>query len=717
MISYVFFWWLLFFFFGLVSLPLAQILFDRFYDRGYIFAKVITLMLVSYLVWWFGILKIVPFTRSSILFFLGLVLVLNLFLAKKQKDFGQNLKNLSRVIILEEILFFIGLYLWSYIRAHQPNIHGLEKFMDFGFINAILRSRFFPPNDMWLSGESINYYYFGHLETALLTKLTGIGPAIAYNLTLGNLCGLMLSATYSLSSNLIHWALPQPKRRHLLSGGLVSAILLTFGGNFQILYHWLREKTLETYWYPDATRFIIEKFGAADNTIHEFPIYSLVVADLHGHLLNIPQVLLIVALIILLVKRISAAAEKPNLITKTKRLLEKLVGQLTFLLTKELVNHPLFKKAQAELEKVLAEFPLLLLLGITLGITFMTNAWDYPIYLLYAGAAVLWFSYLKSDDKMAVLIKTGFFCLFLLIISVLTALPFYLNFDNIAQGVALADFHSPPWMLLFLWAFPLFCSICFVALLKKLGRNVRDSDYLAVAFLAVSWLLIVLPEVIRIKDIYIHSHQRANTLFKLTYQAFMVFRILSGYILVRIVTQTRQKYLRKAFLLLFLAGMTVLLVYPRFAVRSYYDRLQNFKGLDGLSYLENLYPDDYQAIIWLNQEIEGDPVIAEAVGESYTDFARVSANTGLPTIVGWRVHEWLWRGTFDIAGARTEEVTKIYTSPDLGEVKEVLDKYKVEYIFVGAMEKEAYPNMNETNFDSLGEVVFTSGQTKIYQVN
>ena len=109
-------------------------------------------------------------------------------------------------------------------------------------------------------------------------------------------------------------------------------------------------------------------------------------------------------------------------------------------------------------------------------------------------------------------------------------------------------------------------------------------------------------------------------------------------------------------------------------------------------------------------------MIVEAVNESYTDFARVSANTGLPAVLGWRVHEWLWRGSFDEAGKRTEEVKTIYESTDLGQTKALLNKYQIELIFVGTLEKRQHPKLQEEKFDQLGEAIFTSNNTKIYRV-
>src|SRR4030042_6783858 len=115
--------------------------------------------------------------------------------------------------------------------------------------------------------------------------------------------------------------------------------------------------------------------------------------------------------------------------------------------------------------------------------------------------------------------------------------------------------------------------------------------------------------------------------------------------------------------------------------------------------MESQYPDDLKAIEWLRSNVKcspstggklcnNSPVIVEANGDSYTDYARVSANTGLPTIVGWPVHEWLWRGSYDEAGKGIPEVVTIYESKDEAETRNILKKYNAEYIFLGTLERE-----------------------------
>jgi uncharacterized membrane protein len=341
----------------------------------------------------------------------------------------------------------------------------------------------------------------------------------------------------------------------------------------------------------------------------------------------------------------------------------------------------------------------------------MTNAWDLPIYLLVFS---LTFLVLKKSIKKTLLSTIG-----ILILAILFSIPYHLNFQNISKGIGLAEFHSPIFMPLVLWGWPVIITLSFLGFLlaekKVLKKKLATIDLFVLCLLAVSWFLISIPEIIYVKDIYIHSYQRANTMFKLTYQSFVMFSLTSGYIIIRILTSWKQKFLKILYFFFIFPFLLFIFVYPYFAITSYYG-LKNYQGLEGLNYLKKSYLDDYQAVVWLKQNVAGQPIIVEAVGESYTDYARVSSNTGLPTILGWRVHEWLWRGSFDEPAARTEVVREIYESKDLAKTKALLDKYQVVYIFVGNLEKEKYPQLQEEKFSQLGEIVFSLGETKIYQL-
>ena len=140
---------------------------------------------------------------------------------------------------------------------------------------------------------------------------------------------------------------------------------------------------------------------------------------------------------------------------------------------------------------------------------------------------------------------------------------------------------------------------------------------------------------------------------------------------------------------------------------------KNYQGLNATAFLETDFVEDAAGIRWLSENIKDAPVVLEANGDSYTGYERVSAMTGLPTILGWKVHEWLWRNDVEDLNEKSQEIETIYTSENEEEVRALLEKYDVSYIFLGSMEREKYgEELNTTLLKSLGEVVF---QDEAYQ--
>ena len=422
--KYIVLWWLTVSALGLVTLPTITYIFRNFWDKGYVFSKVISLSIISFLVFVLGVFKLVPFTPSAIFFIALFVFGLQYFVLKKIKywpEFISTLRQKFPIFIAQELIFLIILTSWSFVRGFAPSIEGLEKFMDWGFVNSILRTTYMPPKDMWFSGSPINYYYFGHIMFALLTKLSGISSTITYNLSIALVCALTFVSTFSLSSNLAYLLVKNNQQKvsllTCLSAGLFSALLLTFGGNLHSLYkissinikdngHLVLtlpayQKAAESYWYPDATRFIGFDPDVKDKTIHEFPLYSFVVADLHGHMNDIVVVLCIIAF---------------------------LLAQTVTLFPSWLVIIPL---------------------SFMLSIAYMTNAWDFAVYgLVFATTSFL------TNKSILKSITNG---ILVIICWYLFSLPYNINFTPMAQGLKLSDMHSPFYQLFVLyggfWAF------------------------------------------------------------------------------------------------------------------------------------------------------------------------------------------------------------------------------------------------------------------------
>ena len=132
---------------------------------------------------------------------------------------------------------------------------------------------------------------------------------------------------------------------------------------------------------------------------------------------------------------------------------------------------------------------------------------------------------------------------------------------------------------------------------------------------------------------------------------------------------------------------------------------------DASVFVDESFTSDYGAICWLNNKVSGSPVVLEAPGDSYSDYQRVSVATGLPTILGWYVHEWLWRNDTDAMNVRAADAQTIYTSTDEETVRQLIRKYDIAYIYIGQLERQKYPDLNDEMLQKIGKVAYSDGET------
>lgn len=688
-------WYVYLLILGAIFYPLTAKIFNRFtFDLGYPFSKVIAIILLSYSSYILGTLKIAPFNSVTLFSLMGIFAFINFLIQRRAKKV-KNVYALASAILIEEALFLGAFVFWAYVRSQEPSIRSLEKFMDFGFMNSILRSEYFPPKDIWYSPLSINYYYFGHLSGALLTKLTNIVPAVSYNLILATILGLGVSQVFSLCTNIVSFFAPKIRKVSQILVGLIGAYLVNLGGNLHTIYLWTRGYPNDNpepfwkifsgynppaYWYPNATRFI-------PFTIHEFPSYSYVVADLHGHVFDIPFVLLTFALLFLLY-----------------------TGKWSWKWT--------------------------IGIGFMTAIHYMTNAFDGPIYLLLTLILLLITFRLRYQFFLNVIVLIVSFILF--------SLPFSLFFAPFVGGIGvncapsflvemgkLGPFifekgncqSSPLWMMGILWGF-FWISFALFWILRRLDRRVNKNPLMArlnsfiFAIFSFGTLLIIIPEFFYIKDIY-PDHYRANTMFKLGYQAFMMMGITSTLTIYLIKHHVKIHWIKVSMAVVWGASAFLVAIYPFYSVPGYYGLLDRQPNLNGATWLTVDYPEDHEIIGYINSKIGGQPTILEAQGDSYSDYDRISAFTGLPTVAGWWVHEWLWRGSYDVVGKRIPDIVSIYESDSREETRSLIKKYGIQYVIVSRLERQKYPNIKEEKFNEIGKVLFRSsnGFGALYQVN
>ncbi|MBM3137696.1 MAG: hypothetical protein FJZ98_05865 [Chloroflexi bacterium] len=233
-----------------------------------------------------------------------------------------------------------------------------------------------------------------------------------------------------------------------------------------------------------------------------------------------------------------------------------------------------------------------------------------------------------------------------------------------------------------------------------------------VVTIIIGLLLCLAPEFF-----YLHDQfgWRMNTIFKFYFQAWILLSIASSFFVARkfldIKTKTNRVFFGASVAILF----TICLVYPFFAFRDRFSSLSDREILlDGNAFVENFYPEEYRAVMFLQDVPYG--VIAEAVGGSYTNFGRISRLTGLPTVLGWPGHEVQWRGGANEIGSRESDIARLYTTNLWEEAHRIIEQYQISYIFIGPLERSTYIVLEEKFFNHLS-VIFASSEINIFSVN
>ena len=319
-------WLLVFIGLALLGLPLSIAVFGRWRDGGVTFAPLVGLLLLGYAIWLPVSATLWQYDRLGVALGAGIVLVLNVvllwFIGRQGSEHnGQLTTNNGQQTILNGLhviishvrtharqvalvagVWLLGFVVLAFIRTLNPDLWqsqwGGEKPFEFGFLNAILRSPVMPPYNPFYSDGTINYYYYGLYLLSLPIKITGIAPAVGFNLAVATVYAMTLAGAFTIVRQITG------RVRY----GIVGAGFVALAGNLAAVFvtegSWSAglaavRDALEPglaglgvrldAWFVGPSRVI-------PYTINEFPFWSFLFADLHPHLIALPITLLAVAL-------------------------------------------------------------------------------------------------------------------------------------------------------------------------------------------------------------------------------------------------------------------------------------------------------------------------------------------------------------------------------------------------------------------------------------
>jgi YYY domain-containing protein len=378
---------------GWIAFPLVYVVLPALRYRGYGMSRMLGLLIWGYVAWLLASLQVLPHTRAGLWLVLFALAAVSAWVGYRNRDGLRALLTEHWRSLVTIDLIFIGLYLvWVAYRGMNPDLWhpamGGEKPMDFAYLNAVVKSTWFPPYDPWFAGGTLNYYYFGFVLVGSLVKLLGIVPSIAYNLAIPTLFALTGLGAYTLADTLAGggarrgfragiWAvifvliIGNLGEAHMLYHGFVTVggvdfeslipgypqLVSAVVGFWRVVGEGVRLPFRSEWWYWNATR-IIPVLPGEVGPINEFPAFTFIYADLHAHAMALP--LTQAALAFALQWGLGAA------------------GRIT-----EANPEKRWDRARGWVRAALpTPIASLLVGGLVAGSLRATNTWDYPTYLI-----------------------------------------------------------------------------------------------------------------------------------------------------------------------------------------------------------------------------------------------------------------------------------------------------------------------------------------------
>ncbi|WP_181686148.1 DUF2298 domain-containing protein [Halorhabdus salina] len=725
-----------------IGMSITSAVFSRLDDRGAGVAIPAALAIIWIVTYFLGRVSI------TIGLWAGIGVLGGIALLARQRG-----SEIDRSIYLETAAVFTVAFLFMVaVRAVDPAVHpgGGEKFLDFGLLQSLLRANTLPPEDMWFAGESVQYYYGGHLVASLLARLTNTSARFAYNLAHAGFYAMVVTAAYGLSKS-IAAERGYPAR---LAGG-ASAFFVGFASNLLvpakmiflvlpgaiseaiagILELELRGVAISisefNYWW--SSRII-------PGTINEFPLFAWLNGDMHAHMMSTP-----------------------------------------FLLLGATILYGYYRTPAQQWGRRLA---LLASLGPLAAMIAVVNTWSFPSIggltvltvalapaspasLLPAGARRLTDAGGWARRELTRHVLAGISGIGVLAIGGALSIPFWLQAASGQRGIGWLPERSGLGVLLivygaFLAVFALYYAryarpqfqrpLRAVALVGTIVFLSLVVDAAAVALfvplLIVGWLLGRLGEyedlptpgfetvlvlggaglALLVEFVYVKEQAgpgRMNTVFKTYMQVWVLLATAMGVTLVGLFADRRPSLgldgprWRRAFGVLAAILLMSTAMYGGLAMSDHFRAEGGYAQtddptLDALAFAEAYHPDEYDAIQWMGETVEGQPNMVSKPGTSIYQWVNApSSLTGIPTLAGW-VHEVGYRGT-DAYWNRVTDVETIFTGPPERQ-RSLLAAYDVELIYVGPLEREAYPEMTIQDLDAV-TVEETFGDVTIYRVD
>lgn len=766
---------------AIISFILTFKFFNNLNDKGYCISKATGIGLTGFISWIimlfsngnYSFSPTISYTGIGLLSIISLVLTFKLLDNNERKDLFQFIDQKYKFILFIEIVFLVILIGGTYIKGFSPDILGVHKLQEYIYIKSILISDTLPPANIWLSGHTLNIYYFGYFIFANLINISSINIDLAFNLIPATLLGIIVIASGGIIYNLTNSK----------ALGLLGGFITGFMSNHEALFQILEKGTINGFnWWLSAHTF-------TNGIFTEFPYWSFLLGDIPSYFISSIFILAIIYFIYTAIKNnytinLSKLICTENIFIIITSILFAITGltnitSMLFALFLMLLAYS-YNHKNKDTANTRPKYPILTVLSIIL----FTSIILIPFYINHSPASLsITVNKIFDHSQTKAFISTFGYFFIPIIVFIVLKLKETLKINNInllfifiilcsalEAYLLLKQGLSSSFIMIILSVLLLSIGIYFIY--RTFQTQTETNKYtikaisisacllLALTILIYLYPIVTLFSILIVFSIFMLLTNKDKTIYiifclLLSTATIILLGLLINVTINKTGIQIINSQLLSNSLLILALSITPIMYYSfksmpdnkkeffsisisvlllpclLFTVMGTMEKTHNFKVipnlvpmLSGTNHLIHFHGNENSSIDWLKSNAIKGSIILESCIPNEIYSGRISSYSGLSNIINWPNKQRIAysKSMENEITNRVNDVNTIYSEPKKSKIINLIKKYNIKYIYVGELENKTYPIESLKDFESIGKIVYTSSDTSekgsiIYEID
>lgn len=774
-INYSLQWYIFIELLAIITFILTFKSFSNLSDQGYTISKPLGIIISSTLAWLimsynggtFEFTPLISYISFGILTTISLISLFTLYSKEDLKNLFHFIDKRYKLIIFTEFIFIGIIILGAYINGFTPDILGNNKLQEYVYIDSILNSNSLPPENLWLAGYKINYYYFGYFIIAFLKNFSQIPLEYTFNLVPSTIIALI-----TITSGGIIYNTTENK-----TIAIIGALLTGLSGNYIALKEILWKGLENGFDWWSSAQFL------PGNTFNEFPYWSFIVGNIEPYFVSSFILLTLIYLIVTVIKE-----EDPYL--HYKKSYEKLILWMLIIITSAILIisnifisifviililfafiKPLIKdfKNKLNIKKLILTIIICFAGILIIDLPFITS-YTFPfksILLIGKGETTSFTNFFLMAGGFLIpvimlfiinikkILDTNWKNIIIITIGLLSIIEIFLIHNaNLNPGWLWIIISIPLVIIASISAQTAIINNNNTIFKKNLGMLLILIAVLTIEILIINNPVTILSIVLSIFSVYIliKSNDYISWVNGLLLLTTSLLLLISDTIYLSMLTDNNnifRSYLYTQILILMpiVSSISIFIIFKRmnpinkdilvvmltivflplmiFTILAPIYKTDNFKvitnlipNLSGINHMEVFHKPDFEAIEWIKRNTPKNSIILEGIKPGDAFDGRISAYSGRKSILACSNEKAFSYGPkiTDIITKRHNDIDNIYAATDKTKIKDLIEQYNIDYIYVGELEKQLYPEDALNAFDKIGLQMFQSSADSTYKL-